>query len=475
MRKTRDTIGDNLFLGVISCIFVVLFSGSTSFLYKGFGHDSAIFFTVGKCWAEGKIPYVDVFDHKGPVIFFINMLGYQFTGNYLGVLAIQFVSMFFLCKLIQKFLFLENKTSGKYRFFLVLTLGILACFYECGNLTEEYILPLLTLSLYYQVLFLKDPLSQHNPMHSFVYGLCTAVAFLTRITNAIPVLIGIFVILVLLVCRRKWKNILQNAAAYLIGFGVLTLPFVLYFAKHNAFYAFLWGTIGFNLHYVEGTANRFLSGRELFKFIAVFFPAYILPAAGIREWIRKNKSLALFYILLGVAETVFFACGKFYPHYAMILIPNVLILFLSFYNEETKPVLQRIVLSGILVYAALCTAVGIYQLPEMGRKWENTATSSAYAELMEHVDGSEAFVAYNADNNVYALYDLIPCYKYCFLQDWQGSFSDITRNDIHKVFSACDAEWILARGYPIIIRDILEKDYFAFEQGKDGYVLYKRK
>ena len=87
----------------VSAAFLLRFSYSTSFLWPGYcGYDSAIFQTIGKYWAQGSVPYRDLFDHKGPLIFFIDMLGYWLHGR-AGILVPQTVSLaatlFFLYKL----------------------------------------------------------------------------------------------------------------------------------------------------------------------------------------------------------------------------------------------------------------------------------------------------------------------------------------------------------------------------------------
>lgn len=45
-------------------------STSTSPLYNiPYAGDTAMFQTIGKYWAEGSLPYVDLWDSKGPLIF----------------------------------------------------------------------------------------------------------------------------------------------------------------------------------------------------------------------------------------------------------------------------------------------------------------------------------------------------------------------------------------------------------------------
>lgn len=77
----------------LAAAFVLRFSYSTSFLYPEYcGFDSAIFQTIGKYWAQGVTPYAQLFDHKGPLIFFVDAVGYWLHGRS-GVLVVQTLSL----------------------------------------------------------------------------------------------------------------------------------------------------------------------------------------------------------------------------------------------------------------------------------------------------------------------------------------------------------------------------------------------
>lgn len=79
-----------LLISILGVLFVFFFSYSTSPLYPDYyGGDSAQFLTIGKEWMLGRIPYKELFDHKGPFIFFVDMLGFMITGNKSGIVIIQ--------------------------------------------------------------------------------------------------------------------------------------------------------------------------------------------------------------------------------------------------------------------------------------------------------------------------------------------------------------------------------------------------
>lgn len=51
--------------------------------------DQDFFQFAGKVWAEGGVPYRDIWDQKGPFIFFVNMLGWKLTGNGYGIVIVE--------------------------------------------------------------------------------------------------------------------------------------------------------------------------------------------------------------------------------------------------------------------------------------------------------------------------------------------------------------------------------------------------
>ena len=71
-----------LLLLFVSFVFVMLFSRSTSFLYVFEGGDPAIFKQMGLAMLRGKILYVDYFDNKGCILYFIQAFGLWLGGDF---------------------------------------------------------------------------------------------------------------------------------------------------------------------------------------------------------------------------------------------------------------------------------------------------------------------------------------------------------------------------------------------------------
>ena len=83
-----------LLMLILSFSYLYVFSTSLSPFYKyPFLYDSGIFQIIGKGWTEGIIPYRDLWDNKGPLLYLINALGFLLTGDKYGVFILQVINL----------------------------------------------------------------------------------------------------------------------------------------------------------------------------------------------------------------------------------------------------------------------------------------------------------------------------------------------------------------------------------------------
>ena len=86
----------------IAGIFLAICSKS-SFLYPlNDWVDSNCFFTVGKAIANGEVLYKDIYEQKGPLVYFIHALAYLLSSDsFTGVYIIEVVSfgLFFVVRI----------------------------------------------------------------------------------------------------------------------------------------------------------------------------------------------------------------------------------------------------------------------------------------------------------------------------------------------------------------------------------------
>lgn len=475
LRKDRLVMG--IFFIVISTIFVFVCSTTTSpFLGTPVSGDSAMFQIIGKYWSKGKMPYIGLWDSKGPFIFFINALGYSIINSSLGVLLIQIINLTVIEIFIYKIYRIEFSKQKSF-FLLIISLITLIYPYEGGNLTEEYVLSFITISFF--LLFkwcdsVKLDKVDHNPKWSFFYGACFSLCFLTRITNAIGVCIGIGIVFIYLVIKRRWKNIIYNTCYFILGFMIFTLPFILYFYLNGILEEMLYGTIFYNIDYA-GVTN-FRIGPTSIKGFIVYLNTYGLCLVGIIILITNKKeriSGIMWTIIGGVTHIWLLKCLE-YSHYIMISLPYFCISIVELhriYINQRHLFVKRII--GIMIiYFIFIGLVG-------GTKGLKTALTSYYnyytmsvKESQEAIDvmvdmynkipnnEKKSFVAYNCESGLYLKLDVCPYYRFFTLQDWAASRSETLPPKIQNTFMNGNVEWILVSDYGYVgIQKILDERY----------------
>ena len=312
-----------------SVAFVMVFSYSTSPLYNLLGGDSAIFQVVGKYWAQGYLPYVNVFDHKGPLIFFVNMLGYMIhprTGLMVPQIILMYISCVFMWKIFG--LFAHGKTKI---FFFALTMLYYAEHYWEGNNAGEYTMPFLMAATYFFLRTLKisdDGKFYCPPTIGFVYGLSFGGCVLLRASNAMPTCCYAFLTAIFLLQAREFKILLKNFLSFAAGFAVIVAPFAIYFAAHGIFDDALYGTILLNVNYATQGKVIYPFAYRLEVSVLHLMPVWLMILFGVSLLARdvRNK-LAWSAIFVGVMMSALLMNIRIYMHYYMIIVPTIPLLF----------------------------------------------------------------------------------------------------------------------------------------------------
>ena len=118
--------------------------------------DSPVFLTIGRLMHDGRLPYRDIFDHKGPVLYLINWLGLFLRTDhapFLGVWLLEAANMFVFACIGLKIL--RESLSPRLRRFPVLSYLMIAivCVFcsrgslRGGNTVQEYALPCIAIAL----------------------------------------------------------------------------------------------------------------------------------------------------------------------------------------------------------------------------------------------------------------------------------------------------------------------------------------
>ena len=487
---------DNNLLKYIKAIlaafaYVFLFSYSTSPLYQlnEILKDSYIFQIIGKYWDGQNIPYVDLFDHKGPLIFGINAVGYKITGNRYGIFAIQLVLMSIVILISFEMFRTAFSNDTAIKLTVIALVGMLAG-YQGGNLTEEYILPFFMLSFFqfwkWANQFTLYRQAEHKPRSAFLYGITFGIAVMTRITNSIGICCMVLLVMVVLLKEHKWKNIVLNICFFIIGCAFIILPFILYFAMHHALYEMWFGTIEFNVSYVKNSykiIQQSSTARKTISFLLYFFSSYCMAFTGILAARKiKRKFIGVCMVFISVITTILFAVGRAYPHYCMICLPYFVISILELKKSNSIFIWKKMGYRKLIIlFSVLYLTGGIWGIRSIYRNCAPKDNSAAIENILSSIPEDEkcSFVAWNCPPYLYLKYDIKPLYRYFIIQSNQAKMSQKLKEEMHQTFQKGNVKWIMAEdGTQGIIQDILDRRYDIQKMESAGgvkYILYCEK
>lgn len=348
-------------------VFLLFFSKETSPLFKDlfWGGDSAIFVILGKLFLEGKIPYVDFFDHKGPTLIYIEALGLLLTGDKTGIFILQVINMslvlFFVYKITGHF-----TKSIKDILFLFFTFILFFRFTMVeGNLTEEYGLLYAVISIYITISFYFTK-TRLPYIQIVILALCFCIPFWMRPNNAGISSACILFILYVYIKDKKLSEIYRFITILVVFIVLFSAIICFYFIINDAFNDMIYAAFIFNLKYID---SSFTIGRPFILFCIIAFVVSVVFLVGVHIYYKryKDKGLLVFSIILYIVGFLPLCMKKFYPHYLDLSIPIVLlgILFLMKSWTSWNKLNKMIPVALVLIMATLTISFYTYKYHEV--------------------------------------------------------------------------------------------------------------
>ncbi len=291
-------------------------------LYPQYFTDSSVFSVIARGWLSGQIPYKDLFDHKGPFIYLLNMIALCIPGAH-GLFLIEAImiciSLFFMFKSLKEFF---NPVTAS------LTLPVFSFAFirviEGGNLTEEFALPGITLSL-----FLLCRLCKRRELPAwYLISLGIAAGSIVMLRpNMLPMPATVGLASVCMCIKdKRYTHILKNIFIPLCGFMIFCMPFVIYFIQAGAGPDFFYSTFLFNIAYSDLSFLRrlhFLLKRT--SPVYFWYPVLLLSSFLYiyHKHGNEKRYCFTFWFLISAVLTYIVIAGNrsFYPHYKIISIP----------------------------------------------------------------------------------------------------------------------------------------------------------
>ena len=221
---------------LFAAVFLFLLTKSSPLYPLNEWVDANIYFTIGKGMMRGFVPYLNLYDQKGPVAFLIYGLASLISGtSFFGVYVIETIAFSF-------FLFAAYRIVALYtEKFALLVVPVCAAFilgslsFSHGGSLEELMMPLFAWSLYDTLRYFKESYPNPVPLKMIarnalfagimLYGKFTLLAFYI-------VWMGVLAISQLM--AKHVKRAFSASGLFLAVMFAVGIPFVLYFAANGA-------------------------------------------------------------------------------------------------------------------------------------------------------------------------------------------------------------------------------------------------
>ena len=299
--------------------------------------DSAMFQFYGKEILKGKILYEDLWDNKGPLLFFINAIGQKFEIGSWGVWIIEVIFIVSTISLLSKIFF---RRSGYLIAGIIVTIFLknLLARFQGGNFTEEYGIFFYVLAFYLFWIYLGN---QKQRKILFYVGISIGLGVMLRISLISPlVAIGLYILLEGIFTKRIFDSI-KSILFIISGFFSIILLFCTYFAIKGSLYDFIDAVFFYNFFYAQQ------SGQDIIKSISLVinrYPIYMFFILGLFSIVtglvlsndktfnkKENTFLKTAAIGFAIELILYNLSGKNFDHYMVTLLPYDTI-FLFFFG-----------------------------------------------------------------------------------------------------------------------------------------------
>jgi len=488
MNKVYNLIGNSkyrfLVFLLIAFSYSLFFSTSTSPIIRYYGLDAAIFRLFSKGWLAGLIPYVDIFDHKGPVLYLINLLAECISSGKAGIFILSVVSTAIVFYLIFRIARLITNSNGKSFIVLLAFIYLYIATDIEGNLTEGWSLPFLLLPLYDVLKAIKEKEHLSIPfLHTTIYGLCFGIVSLIRINNAAIIIGIIFGLAFLFLKNRKYLCLFKHFLFFTLRTIMAVIPILIYFIHIGAVKEMLYGTFLFNLKYSSAGAE--VPVIRILKNLFLLSPCILLCVISVIT--DRTSRSAFSYILWPMSIITFmtFVFGFGYTHYFLLEAPLVVV-GISLLFTFKKPLKRVSILFLILLlfpfsytnYSSLTSAK--YLLLNKRAPYYEEANSIIKHTIPENE--KQKIWVYDVFPDYFLENKIIPYGKYFAVARYLSKIDPAIKKEIDTMLNTQDKRpfWIITscRGIEDDALDKALKNYYIQIPIKTSYViinLYKLK
>jgi len=381
--------------------------------------DKDVFRYGGMVILKGLVPYRDLFDHKPPLIFFLNFAGLA-MGSWglwfldLGLALLTSIVLFNLCR--------KHRLPFPWLLPLLFNLMIRDFLVTQGiGLTREY-------TCFFQVLFFCVMLGSHRYRYILMGGLAALTFFMQQ--DQVLFMAPLFVYVVARAGRASARG--RAVAQMAAGFGMVMLPIVVYFTVHHSLAEFWKDAFAFNFSVY--TAKKQSPG-SLFRGLKYQMdagnfelPFMVATVLGVFSLVLRHRNKQLVIAAMAalalslVQEYMNPQSGQtWFMYYMTSLSAGVCCLLWAVAAFADDPVLahpKAQLAYGILLCASLLYT-SLQHMTHLHRAEQDT--TPAYIYLRRHPPGDYQLYVFGSNDDIHAYTDLgvLAPSKWIYQQFWR--------------------------------------------------------
>ena len=413
---------------VVTAALLLAICSKCSFLYPlNDWVDANIYFTVGKGLLNGKVLYRDIYDHKGPLLYFLHAIAAVLSRkSFLGVYWIEIVAFTMFLMAAWKILRLYCENSAIWMIPLLGAVILSSQAFCHGDSAEEMCLPILMWSLYESLRYFKK--DYPHPMSYktlFLHGCLAGAVLWIKYTMLGFHFAWMMMVFFSIAALRDWKRSMYSCLVFLAGMSVTVIPWLLYFGWNSAL-TDLFKVYFYDNIFVYGSGEPLQLSRILRSMISNVIRAFrsngkysVFVVAGLlwhsfsgknTLW-EKGNVLALFsFMVFGICWGVV----QWQPYYPLVIAIFAVLGFSAtgaVLESRLKTIPKRgSALVALVAAVVLCVWTGNYT-DQIGREKSELVQYQFADQIMETEDATLLNYGF-LDSGFYTVCGNVPDFKY---------------------------------------------------------------
>lgn len=432
-----------------------------------YGGDSPIFILIGKMFNAGKIPYVEFFDHKGPVLIFLEAIGLRLTHDErLSIFILQIINLYITQILIYKIAktYLSHLISLG---IVMLTLLVFSFTIQGGNLTEEWSLPYLYFCLLITI-HLDHYSIPKQKIYFVIMGICTSILFWMRLNNTGVICACILSILIIALKYKNRKQIYSLIFWGSIGFIAVSIPIIIYFICVDAFSEMIYASFIFNFKYVgyniEDNPIKLIDIVK--RWLSLF--SFVIGSILYYKKYKDCKILVLCICLLFVGF-VSTHIGPRYFHYMTLNLPLFSFGMILIFSTQRARLLNPN--NNILMFiTSFLLLFGYTFYKKNQEQYINDKNDTPFIQncidIADRIPADQKCLVftYNVRAEFWLITNELPNYKYFVTQEWHGFHDKNILIETNRMIQEKPPLWII----------IPNLDFFDISYNPEFYLILSK-